>query len=60
MTENPTLTSMYSREFKAADVFEAIRLAGREAVARHKALGQSVVVWQDGKVVVLSPDEIEI
>lgn len=47
-------------EFRAADVFEAIQLAASEAVARHKALGQSIVVWRDGKVVVLQPEEIEI
>jgi len=44
----------------AEEVFEAIYLAGREAVARHKALGQSIVIWRDGKVVVVPPEEIEI
>ena len=47
-------------EFKADEVFQAIHLAGREAVARHKALGQSIVVWRDGKVVVVPPEEIKI
>lgn len=47
-------------EFKAVDVFEAIHLAAREAVARHKALGQSIVVWRDGKVVVVPAEEIEL
>ena len=47
-------------EFKADEVFEAIYQAGREAVARHKALGQSIVVWRDGKVVVVPPEEIEV
>jgi hypothetical protein len=47
-------------EFKAREVFEAIQLAGREAVARHKALGQSIVVWRDGKVVVVPAEEIEL
>ena len=45
-------------DFRAVDVFEAIQLAGREAVARHKSLGQSIVVWRDGKVVVVPPEEI--
>ena len=44
----------------AEEVFEAIYLAGREAVARHKALAQSIVVWRDGKVVTVPPEEIEI
>lgn len=45
-------------KFNADEVFEAIYLAGREAVARHKALGQSIVIWRDGKVVVVPPEEI--
>jgi hypothetical protein len=32
--------------------------AVREALLRHKKLGQSVAVWRDGKVVVLSAEEI--
>lgn len=47
-------------EFKATEVFEAIHLAAREAVARHKALGQSIVVWRDGKVIVVPAEEIEL
>lgn len=32
--------------------------AAREAVLRHKRLGESIVVWQDGRVVVIPPEEI--
>lgn len=46
-------------EFKAEEVIEAMNLAVREAIARHKALGQSIVIWRDGKVVVVPPEEIE-
>lgn len=34
--------------------------AGREALARHKALGIPVVIWRDGEVVEVPPEEIEI
>ncbi len=34
------------------------RHAVREALLRHKKLGESVAVWKDGKVVILSPEEI--
>ena len=34
--------------------------AGREALARHKALGIPVVIWRDGKVVEVPPEEIEV
>jgi len=43
-----------------SEVMEIFTLAGREAIARHKALGQSIVIWRDGKVVVIPPEEIEI
>jgi len=36
------------------------RRAVREVLLRHKKLGESVAVWKDGKVVVLSPEEIEL
>lgn len=29
-----------------------------DALHQHKRLGQSVVVWQDGKVVTLAPEDI--
>ena len=42
------------------EVVEAMDQAVREAIARHKALGQSIVIWRDGKVVVLLAEEIEV
>lgn len=44
--------------FTMQDIYQAACRAVEEALARHKALGQSVVVWEDGRVVVLSPEEI--
>lgn len=32
----------------------------REALLRHKLLGQSVVVWRDGRVVEVPPDQIQV
>ena len=46
--------------FRADEVIEAMQLAVSEAIARHKALGQSIVIWRDGKVVVVPPEEIEL
>jgi hypothetical protein len=34
--------------------------ADRRSVARHKALGQSIVVFRDGKPQRLSPEEINL
>jgi len=35
----------------------AMRHAVRDALRRHKLLGESIVVWQGGKVVELKPDQ---
>jgi hypothetical protein len=32
----------------------------REALRRHKALGESIAVWRDGKVVIVPPEEIDL
>ena len=34
--------------------------AVRKALRQHKRLGQSVAVWQDGKVVLLAPEDIPV
>ena len=38
----------------------ALRRGVQDALRRHKLLGQSVVVWKDGKVVRLRPEEISL
>ena len=43
-----------------SEVMEIFTQAGRDAMARHKALGHAVVVWRDGRVVVVPPEGIEI
>ena len=39
-------------------VEQALQRGVREALIRHKKLGESVAVWQNGKAVVLPPEEI--
>ncbi len=36
----------------------ALTLAVREAVLRHKRLGEPVYVWRDGQVIEIRPEEI--
>jgi hypothetical protein len=38
---------------------KAIHRAVQQRMRLHKLLGHSVVVWQDGKIVVIPPEEIE-
>jgi predicted ABC-type ATPase len=42
------------------DVLEAVNDAVAEALRRHKERGESVVVWRDGKIVTLQPEEIDV
>lgn len=43
-----------------SEVMEIFTLAGHDALARHKALGVPAVIWRDGEVVEIPPEEIEI
>ena len=37
----------------------ALRDGVRAALVRHAKLGQSIVVWRDGRVAIVPPEEIE-
>ena len=56
------LTSIPEKLFvtHGKEIEEVFRQAVRAALLRHKKLGQSVAVWRDGKVVVLSAEEIPV
>ena len=41
-----------------AAIDRALREGVRAAVLRHQKLGQSIVIWRDGKVVVVPPERI--
>ena len=43
-----------------SEVMEIFTQSGRDAFARHKAMGIPVVIWRDGKVVEVPPEEIEV
>ncbi len=43
-----------------AEVDRRVREAIRAAVADHKRTGDPVVIWRDGQVVLLPPDQIEL
>jgi hypothetical protein len=45
---------------EGTEIDAALRSAVREAVLRHKRLGQPIVEWRDGRVVLTPPDEIEV
>ena len=35
-----------------------VKLAIAEAIEKHRKLGQSISIWQDGKIVTLTADQI--
>ena len=41
------------------EVIEAIDEGRRRALLIHKKLGQSIAIWEDGKVVIVPPEDIE-
>ena len=43
-----------------SEVMDIFDRAGREALARRKVLGIPVVIWRDGKVIEVPPEEIEV
>ena len=44
----------------AEDIVDAVNRAVTAALKRHKELGQSIVIWRDGKIVTLKPEEIDV
>lgn len=43
-----------------AAIDAALKAAVREAVLRHKRLGQPIVEWRDGRAVLTPPEEIVV
>ena len=43
-----------------AEIDNAVARAGREARLKHKQLGVPLVVWRDGQVVEIPPEEIVV
>jgi len=41
-----------------AEITKSLQAAGQSAWRRHKALGHPIVIWRDGKVVTVPPEEI--
>ncbi len=41
------------------EVIEAIEEGRRRALLAHKLAGQSIAIWENGKVVIIPPEEIE-
>ena len=51
-TSKPPLIQLHLK------IDRGVNQATREAVEKHRRLGQSIAVWQNGEVVILTPDQI--
>ncbi|HEX4948598.1 MAG TPA: hypothetical protein VFZ34_18125 [Blastocatellia bacterium] len=45
---------------RGKEIEAILREAGRQAILMHKKLGNPIATWQDGKVVIVPPEEIPI
>jgi len=53
----PTVTELFD-EGTAID--EALREAARDARRFHKAIGNPMATWRDGKIIWIQPDDIQV
>jgi len=53
----PSITELFD---EGHPIDAALRLGVRDALLRHKQLGQRVATWENGRVVVLEPADIRI
>jgi predicted ABC-type ATPase len=59
--EEPTAqTTTEAPSWTSHDIMDAINRAVTAALRRHKERGESVVIWRDGKIVTLPPEEIDV
>ena len=57
VTDRPDIAARFADSHTAEAV---MRRAVREALLRHKRLGESIAVWSDGQVVIVPPEEIVV
>ena len=57
---NPESLSIPERMKDTQRLLDAMDKAVHDALRKHKLLGQSIVVWEDGKVKIIPPDEIPL
>ncbi len=53
-------TARLREVFDPEEIVKAVNRAVTTALKRHKERGESIVIWRDGKIVTLGPDEIDV
>ena len=58
--EEPRIFPHPDQPWTSQDIVDAVNRAVTAALRRHKARGESIVIWRDGKIVTLKPEEIDV
>jgi hypothetical protein len=58
--EEPRALLHPDQPWTVQDIVDAVNRAVTAALKRHKERGESVVMWRDGKIVTLKPEEIDV
>jgi hypothetical protein len=58
--EEPKVVAQAEVPWTVQDIVDAVNRAVTAAYKRHKERGESIVIWRDGKIVTLKPEEIEV
>jgi hypothetical protein len=58
--DNPSSRSLAERLEDGELIERAMRRGVRQALLLHKQTGRPIVVWRDGQVVWIAPEDIEI
>ncbi len=49
---------MTEHQLLSSKINEGVKAAISKAIERHRSLGESIAIWRDGKVVILTADQI--
>lgn len=49
---------MAEHQLLSSRINEGVKVAIAQAIERHRRLGESIAIWRDGKVVMLTADQI--
>jgi len=49
---------MAEHQLLSSKINEGVKAAIAKAIERHRRLGESIAIWRDGKVVILTADQI--
>lgn len=58
--EEQKVRPLPEQPWTADDIVEAVNRAVTAALKRHKERGESIVIWRDGEIVTVPPEEIDV